>query len=297
MNEIPIKVLLVEDNPGDARLVEALLSEQTDGQFEVVNAKRLDEAMDLLENAEFDAVILDLGLPDSKGVETVDRTSETTREQRVPIIVVTGVLDEKSAVDAVRHGAQEFLVKNDLKSGSLIRTIRFAVERQTRRNRLDDDDARRRHENEMQSLENISSVGTTLVTARAYGMASLRESSPDTFDLLVEQYADLIDDAVEERAFRVDSKTGQGLRVLAQRLGFLRARPKDVVEIHTTALKREMDGTQIRRAYILAEEARLLLIEVMGYLAAYYRDHMLPAASPILSRQPDRAQQPGESES
>lgn len=280
MGDDPFKVLLVEDNPGDVRLFEAMLGSATDAPFAVTNAKRLEEASTLLEREQFDAVILDLGLPDSTGISTVERTRQKASDSRVPIIVITGLLDEASAVEAVRQGAQEFLLKNDLNATSLIRTLRFAIERQRARNQAEDAEVQRRHENEMNSLENISNVNTSLVTARAYGMSRLRESSPDTFDLLVEQYGELIEQAVEQRAFKVDRKTSQGLRVLAQRLGFLRARPRDVVEIHSAAIKREMSGVQIRRAYVLSEEARLLLIEVMGYLASYYRDHMIPGVSP-----------------
>lgn len=279
MTADPFKVLLVEDNPGDVRLFETMLGAATDAPFLIKNAKRLEEATALLETDVFDAVILDLGLPDSSGLNTVDRTREKATENRVPIIVITGLLDDATAFDALKHGAQEFLSKDSLNAASLVRTLRFSIERQRARNRIEDDDARRRHENEMTSLENISSVGTSLVTARTYGMARLRESSPDTFELLVEQYAELVEQAVEQRAFKIDRKTSQGLRVLAQRLGFLRARPRDVVEIHTDAIKREMAGRQMRRAYVMAEEARLMLVEVMGYLAAYYRDHMLPGAS------------------
>lgn len=276
----PIKVLLVEDNPGDVRLLRTMLSSEGESSFQVSTAQRLEEARELLEKEAFDAVILDLGLPDSSGMSTVDGTREKTSENRVPIVVVTGIFDEQSAFDAVKHGAQDFLVKNELRAANLVRAIRLAVERQVVRNRLEDEEARQRHESEISSLENISAVGTSLVTARAFGMERLRESSSDTFDLLVEQYAELIGQAVEQRAFKVDRKTTQGLRVMAQRLGFLRARPRDVVEIHTTALKSEVAAKQMRRAYVVSEEARLLLIELMGYLAAYYRDHMVPTASP-----------------
>lgn len=287
MNGGPIKVLLVEDNPGDVRLMQTMLSSEGDLSFQVSTTSRLDEARRMLERETFDAVILDLGLPNSTGISTVDNAHEQASENRVPIIVVTGLFDEQTAFDAVRHGAQDFLVKNELRASGLIRAIRLAVERQVSRNRDEDTEAARRHENEMNSLENISAVGTSLVTARAYGMERLREASPDTFDLLVEQYSELIDRAVEQRAFKVDRKTSQGLRVMAQRLGFLRARPRDIVEIHTAALRNGVANKQMRRAYVIAEEARLMLIEVMGYLAAYYRDHMVPAASSRAAAWPD----------
>jgi len=280
MADNPIKVLLVEDNPGDARLLGSMLEAAGAAPFLVTNAIRLEQAMEFLANETFDAVVLDLGLPDSSGIGTVDRTHMPAVNSRVPIVVVTGAVDGEEAVEAARHGAHDFLLKNDLRAENLVRTIRFAIERQRLRNRTEDEDAKRRHENETHSLESISAGGTSLVTARAHGTERLRESTPDTFDLLVDQYVELIGGAAERHAFRVDGKTSQGLRVLAQRLGFLRARPRDVVDIHTTAVKKAMECKQFRRACVLDDESRLLPIEVMGYLAAYYRDRMIPAGSP-----------------
>lgn len=271
-----VRILLVEDNPGDALLLTELLAEVGNGRFNVIQESTLDAALQRLKKEEFAAVILDLALPDSKGMDTVDRTHNQVASARVPIIVLTGVTDESEGVTAVQHGAQDFLVKNDLQASHLIRSVQYAIERHRARLKQEDEEAREHHEREVESLESISSTSTTLVTARAYGMDRLKEASPDTFATLVDQYTQLIELAIEQRAFKVDRKTTQDLRVMAQRLGFMRAHPRDVVDIHVAAMRKEAVGAKLRRYYVMAEESRMLLTELMGYLASYYRDHMVP---------------------
>ena len=271
-----VRILLVEDNPGDAVLLTELLAEVGKNSFDVIRESTLEAALQRLKNEEFAAVILDLALPDSSGMETVDRTHNQVSATRVPIIVLTGVTDESEGITAVQHGAQDFLVKNDLQASKLIHSVQYAIERHRARQKQEDDEALEHHEREVESLESISSTSTTLVTARAYGMDRLKEASPDSFAALVEQYKQLIELAIEQRAFKVDRKTTQDLRVMAQRLGFMRAHPRDVVDIHVAAMRKEAVGAKLRRHYVLAEESRMLLTELMGYLASYYRDHMVP---------------------
>jgi CheY-like chemotaxis protein len=277
-SEMQMKILLVEDNPGDARLVSAMLSESGETGFEVKVAKRLEEAVSLMAQESFDAVLLDLSLPDSSGMETLDATRSNQSTVDTPIIVITGRYSEEQGVESMQHGAQDFLLKNNLRAEALIRSIRYAIERQKAKRQEEAAEAEKRQEREIESLEQFGAPAGALITARAYGLERLSEASADTFEALVEQYRDLIDQAIEQRKFKMDSKTSQGARVLAQRLGFLRASPRDVVELHLKALKTR-EPVKMTVSYVVAEEARLLLVELMGYLASYYRDHMLPVRS------------------
>lgn len=278
MTEQVLKILLVEDNPGDARLVDAMLSTTTDGAFSVVHAKRLDEALGILTERAFDAVLLDLSLPDSNGINTVDQTAAKDPDSRTPIIVLTGRLNEQDELQTMQHGVQDYLSKNGLHAENLIRSIRYAVERQRARLKREKAETERREVQEIETLEKMGSP-TAMVTARAYGLERLSESSPDTFQTLLEQYAELIEQSIEERKLRVDKKTSQALRVMAQRLGFLRASPRDVVELHVAAMKMTRP-LKMTTSYVVVEEARLMLIELMGSLAAYYRSHMVPVGRP-----------------
>ena len=123
----PVRVLLVEDNPGDARLFRARL-EDAEGEYEVRHARKLEESRSLVGEFEPDLCFLDLGLPDSAGSGTVERFRDAAPE--VPVIVVTGLDDLDSAADAVRAGAVDYLVKDEITARSLSRTIRSVLERE-----------------------------------------------------------------------------------------------------------------------------------------------------------------------
>ncbi|WP_228282411.1 response regulator [Rubrobacter tropicus] len=105
-----VGVLLVEDNPGDARLVEIMLSEPgLMWDFEISHTARLGDAVEELERSEFDVVLLDLSLPDSQGMETVERVR--TVASRTPVVVLSGRDDEEIALLALQGGAEDYLVK------------------------------------------------------------------------------------------------------------------------------------------------------------------------------------------
>ncbi len=122
-----IKVLLVEDNPGDARLTRLALAEAGRDRFSVKHVERLSEALLCLCEEEFNVVLLDLSLPDSHGLETFTRMYE--QSSHVPIIALTGLTDEKMAIKAMQQGAQDYLSKDEVDTQRLVRTIRYAIER------------------------------------------------------------------------------------------------------------------------------------------------------------------------
>ena len=123
----PVRVLLVEDNPGDARLVQETLAQAGDGGFELTHVDRLSAALDRLEEGGIDLVLLDLVLPDSWGAATCLMTDANAPE--VPIVVLTGFDDETLAIQSLREGAQDYLVKGQLDGQLLVRSMRYAVER------------------------------------------------------------------------------------------------------------------------------------------------------------------------
>jgi hypothetical protein len=127
MNLDGIRVLLVEDNPGDARLFRELVRDAGAGQWKLVQVDRLSSGLDLLKREAFDVMLLDLSLPDADGLETLIRAH--AQAPKVPIVVLTGHDDEALAVRAVRAGAQDYLVKGRLDGDLLVRSIRYASER------------------------------------------------------------------------------------------------------------------------------------------------------------------------
>ena len=127
MNLEGIRILLVEDNPGDARLFLELVRETGAGRLKLEHVERLDAALEKLSREQFDIVLLDLSLPDEQGLETLIRTH--AHAPKVPIVVLTGLDDEALAVKAVRAGAQDYLVKGNVDGDLLVRSVRYASER------------------------------------------------------------------------------------------------------------------------------------------------------------------------
>jgi PAS domain S-box-containing protein len=123
-----VRILLVEDNSADARLVEILLSEAgSSADFEVAHSERFAEALQRLEEATFEVILLDLSLPDSSGIETVSRMRAAA--PRTPMVVLSGQDDEEVALRAVQQGAQDYLIKGQGDGNLIARTIRYAIER------------------------------------------------------------------------------------------------------------------------------------------------------------------------
>ena len=128
MQKEEVKVLLIEDNPGDARLAQELLSEGMHRDLKLQHADRLQTGLELLAGEKFDVVILDLGLPDSSGIETL--TSLRRQAMDVPVIALTGYDDESLGIEAVHEGAQDYLIKGKINSDLINRSIEYAIERQ-----------------------------------------------------------------------------------------------------------------------------------------------------------------------
>jgi two-component system cell cycle sensor histidine kinase/response regulator CckA len=127
MTETKIRVLLVEDNPTDAMLVQDELAHSTGSPFAVVQVDNLKGAISRLHERAFDVVLLDLSLPDSFGFDTFVRIHD--QAAGIPIVVLSGGADGKLAVQAVQAGAQDYLVKGRLGEDVLPRSIRYAIER------------------------------------------------------------------------------------------------------------------------------------------------------------------------
>jgi hypothetical protein len=102
-------------------------------------------------------------------------------------------------------------------------------------------------------------------------MQPLSQAVPDRFRELITRYQVLLDLALEQRTYKVEHQLSDALRNLADQLGFLDAGPRDVIELHTSALRGRMEAAVSRRAQAYVDEARIMVLELMGYLLAYYR--------------------------
>jgi len=127
MSTNPITILMVEDNPGDARLLRETLVDAPSFNFEMMHCVTLGDALNQLAELCFDIILLDLSLPDAHGLETVSRAHE--HAPGTAIVVLTGLNDSEMGVQSLRAGAQDYLVKGQVDTDLLVRAIRYAMER------------------------------------------------------------------------------------------------------------------------------------------------------------------------
>ncbi len=148
----PTRVLLVEDNPEEALLLEEVLSQVATVDFDLEHVTTLELAIERLSRERaIDVVLLDLGLPDAEGLEAVRRIHGT--HPAAPIVVLTGLKDEALAIAAVREGAQDYLVKGEIGSNLLVRAIRYAMERERVEQAL------RQSEEQLRQAQKMEAVG------------------------------------------------------------------------------------------------------------------------------------------
>jgi len=141
-----ISVLLIEDNIGDAELIEEMLHESKYRKFKLKHFETLSEGLEYLNNYEFDVILLDIGLPDSQGIDTLLKIR--IQNDEIPIIIFTGLDDEKIGLDALKEGAQDYLIKGEVSTNFLIKTILYAIERNKTQRRLTELIVELKHSNE-----------------------------------------------------------------------------------------------------------------------------------------------------
>src|SRR5271155_3646412 len=122
-------LLLVEDNPGDARLLREMFNEESSRGIELMQAETMIEAEQILALRSVDFILLDLGLPDAQGLGAVRRAHAAA--PRLPLVVLTGLDDESLAGQALQEGAQDYLIKGQIETRGLLRALRYAIERKS----------------------------------------------------------------------------------------------------------------------------------------------------------------------
>jgi C4-dicarboxylate-specific signal transduction histidine kinase len=147
-----IKILLAEDSSAYAVLLSKEFTDSSIASFVMTHAKSLNDALRLVEREKFDAVLLDLNLPDSRGIATLSRLQKANVLQ-IPIVVVTAAEDEALRVEALRAGADDYLVKGMLTSDLRPRSVRYAIERK------DSERTARLRESEFAHLSRVATMG------------------------------------------------------------------------------------------------------------------------------------------
>lgn len=125
MEKQKFKILLIEDNPGDAVRIREMLYESEDLNYDISYTNRLDDGLKILVKDDFDIILLDLSLPDSDGMDTFNIMKYNA--PKIPIIILTGIKEDIFAVSAVGRGAEDYLVKDEINSDLLITSIKKAM--------------------------------------------------------------------------------------------------------------------------------------------------------------------------
>jgi signal transduction histidine kinase len=201
----PLQVLVVEDNAGDARLLHEMFRKERPGSFVITHLERVADALVRLEQGGVDIVLLDMGLPDGRGADTVRRVQAAA--PHVPIIVLTGLDDEALAAEAMKEGAQDYLIKGQIESRALPRALRHAIERHrmheeaevTRRTQLQFKDMFLSHvSHELRSPLNAIYQFTSILSDNLAGdLTDTQHRHLDTVLRNVAQLQAMIDDLLE----------------------------------------------------------------------------------------------------
>ncbi|BAU63420.1 response regulator receiver protein [Stanieria sp. NIES-3757] len=270
----PCRVLLVEDEPEDLKKLQTILTNAHSASFRrgfnLTWAETVAQGKQLIAQTEFDVVILDLMLPDSRGLNTLREIQSII--SKIPIIVLTSIEDEIVAVKVLELGACGYLPKNVLEQNLLIYAIRTAIERKLQLAKFEEWQ-KQQPAQEIALLENFLADKT--INEQLADSESLQQKMPDIVAEIKERYHDLLDRFVEQRIYKVQYEINRNIEVLVEQLGYLQATPRDLIEIHTTILKQKQATLGQRQAMTYTIEGRYLLLEMMGKLAAYYRKYYM----------------------
>jgi len=229
----PLKLLLLEDDPQDARLLRGKLALAAPGRFNIVHCDRLAAALARLAAGEaFDAALLDLSLPDSDGLETF----RTLREQAptTPILIMTGFDDQTTARSAVRAGAQDYLIKGHVDGDLIRRSIDYAIERV---GLLAELDASRRQQAELkdQFLSHVSHELRMPLTVIYQAIANLLSGAAGQLNSQQRECLEIAEPNVQQLRKMIDEL----LEIARSDAGFLRieAQPMDLKELLTRSVR------------------------------------------------------------
>lgn len=242
--------------------------------FRVDEARDGAEALRRVADSRPDLVVLDVDLPDIDGFEVCRRIKADPETSAIPVLHLSAqyVLEEDRTHGLV-SGADGYLIQ-PVEPLELIASIRGLI-------RMRDAEAAARRsaqrveqlEHELETLERLL-ASTTPAAPPDPGHRPLREDRAEDFLELTERCGSLLDLALRKQQYRVEHDLSAALQEMGQRLGVLGAGPRDVIEIYGTALKSRSGGVAAARARAYVDEGRMLVLELMGHLAAFYRSRL-----------------------
>jgi len=266
------KVLVVEDNSSDFEMLQRSLRRTR--LFDLTWVKSADEGLVELNDKPYDVVLLDLTLPDSAGLDSVIAFTDL---ESTPVVVLSGIDDESTALESVQRGAHDYVVKGKFDTTLMSRTLRYAIERFKLVEELRQTQEQVHREQELRRLEADASATSGGVMLNSDEIYPLKARQAVFFAQTVAEYSDVIDKALEMRNYKVDYNVTVKLRLIADALGRNSASPRDVVDVHTTALNAKNASMSANHSALCNEEARYLLTGLLGHLCLFYQSRCDPA--------------------
>ena len=263
-----INVLLIEENLADAHKVGDLLAKAAfDWNFNVDHFDCVDQAIDRLDRSDVDAILCGFELLDEQALFALK--SARAHAHNLPIVVLCRMRDDSCGISALRAGAQDCLNKDEVESVMLSRSIVYGVERARIPGIAPESAKRGDTEDEVDSW--VALCAPAPVARKSLGQRPFKEAAPSLFADLVGRHTKLLEFSLEERVMKTNKGVADELKNLAQQLGSNGAGPRDIIELHATAISAKLKGQPPVKAKAIVVEGRVLLIKLMGDLASYYR--------------------------
>lgn len=269
-----LRLMIIDDSREDIDYLQELCGSWSDGSTEFCHAENSTVGLARLDSETVDLLLLDLGLPESRGLDTVLRFREVI--ERIPVIVLTGLDDEAVAVRALQIGVQDYLIKGEFDQRVLFRSMRYALERHrlvSELSRVSGPDTGREYDGSRQGRE--ASFPNMATVAGLFGSKPLSKSAPEKFEELAGQYGKILDHMLEVQLLKKRDESQERLSELADELGFLKSGPQDVVDIHGLALQKRLDKQNYKKSRAYLDEGRIQILGLMGHLVSYYRKRVV----------------------
>lgn len=269
MVENKITILLIEDNDDDATYFEELLKESPSFQYAIVCYTSLCQTLEQIDSITFDIVISDLSLPDARGLDILHSLKQDLI--KTPIVVLTGLDDEKTAIEAVRNGAQDYLVKSSLNSDMLIRTIRYALERNNLQTQLNEARIRQMHEKEYIKIEElflgrIVTMSSSQITTHHRNLEQSAE-----LKMLTDHLWSIIQNNVSRSNPSPWSVISNNIKSVSDRLFALSAGSRETLFLVKYLFKYKIEKLPVDQWQNYIDDIRMILIELLCNLVTAYQ--------------------------
>jgi DNA-binding NarL/FixJ family response regulator len=254
---------------GEALPLEDLFEGFEEPVFELRRVSTQHAAYELLGEGNTVLVLLDLSHPEHGQMELLSHLHDDFPE--IPAIVLAPEMDRGQAQQAIALGAHDYLVHDGLSPETLEQSVRFALRRHSLLQRAGEMLEQRLRERELDAFDQLRPQRELAVTRSLMGIEHLQQRDPEAFQRLREHYETLLEKALEAQRLKTDFDVNAEVKNFADQLGHLLGGPRDLVEIHTAALKARLDGANARLSRAMTEEGRFLIIRALGALSNFYR--------------------------